>query len=126
MTPLTIKTGRTARWCASLLLAVGLCGPGCRGAQSPKPDTPQPQTFQSADDAVVAMVDAVKANDPAKLAAIFGPEAGEVTNSGDPVADQRARDLFVAAYTERAVLADEDGRRSCTSAARTGRFRSRW
>ena len=59
---------------------------------------------------MVAVVDAVKADDQAKLVAIFGSDAGEAMNSGNPVADQRARDLFVAAYNERAVLVDEAGK----------------
>ncbi len=70
--------------------------------------SPKQLAFQSAEDAVVAMVDALKANDTAKLVEIFGPEALEAMNSGDEVADQQGRDLFLAAYTERCVLVDED------------------
>jgi hypothetical protein len=76
-----------------------LGGLSCRTAESP-----QQRSFPSAEDAVVAMVDALQANDQAELVAIFGPEAGEVMNSGDEVADQRGRDLFIAAYYERCVL----------------------
>jgi len=66
--------------------------------------TSQQETFPTAEDAVVAMVDALKANNVEKLVAIFGPEAREVMSSGDSVADQRGRDLFVAAYFERSSL----------------------
>jgi hypothetical protein len=107
MTPTNIRTRTVALSCASILLGLVLCGTACEQ----KPEAPKQQTFQSAEDAVVAVVDAVKANDQPKLAAIFGPEAGEVLNSGDAVSDQRGRELFVAAYAERAVLVDEGGQK---------------
>jgi Protein of unknown function (DUF2950) len=100
-----IKTRGTVLLFSSLLVAVALCGTGCKKESAP---VPKQQHFARAEDAVVAMVDAVKANDQARLTAIFGPEAGQAMQSGDPVADQRARDLFVAAYDESATLSDED------------------
>ena len=66
------------------------------------------ETFASAEDAVVAMVDALKENNEDRLLAIFGPEAAEAMSSGDEVADQHGRELFVAAYQERCVLVDEE------------------
>jgi len=93
-----IMTKCVALFSPFLLIALVSCGTGQVAEQSPKQ-----QTFQSAEDAVVAMVDALKAHDTDKLVAIFGPEAREAMNSGDEVADQRGRDLFIAAYTDRCV-----------------------
>jgi hypothetical protein len=84
-----------------LFLAVAVFVANYTAAQT----SPQ-ETFPTAEDAVVAMVDALKANNVEKLVAIFGPEARDVMSSGDAVADQRGRDLFVAAYFERSSLSD--------------------
>ena len=65
---------------------------------------PAQETFPSAEDAVVAMVDALKADDKQKLLSIFGPDVREVASSGDEVADRNGRTLFLAAYNERAQL----------------------
>jgi len=64
----------------------------------------QQKTFATPEDAVVATVDAAKAGDTSELLAIFGPEAENVLSSGDPVADQESRDVFLVAYAERAEL----------------------
>src|SRR6188472_3461019 len=68
------------------------------------------KTFASAEDAVVELVDAAKANDRARLDALLGPDGQKIMSSGDPVADQQAREVFLAAYAERAELVPEDGR----------------
>jgi len=69
---------------------------------------PAEQTFSTPDDAVVALVDAVKANDSAKIDAILGPAARSAIASGDDVADSNGRDLFIAAYFQEASLSGDD------------------
>ncbi|HTT19536.1 MAG TPA: DUF2950 domain-containing protein [Candidatus Sulfotelmatobacter sp.] len=69
---------------------------------------PAEQTFSTPDDAVVALVDAVKANDSAKIDAILGPDARTAIASGDDVADRNGRDVFVAAYFQQASLSGDD------------------
>ncbi|HME38653.1 MAG TPA: DUF2950 domain-containing protein [Steroidobacteraceae bacterium] len=64
----------------------------------------QQKTFATPEDAVVALVDADKAGDAKQLHAIFGPLADKVMVSGDPVMDQRSREVFLVAYAERAAL----------------------
>jgi hypothetical protein len=64
----------------------------------------QQKTFASAEDAVVALVDLDKAGDVNALRALFGPDADKVLVSGDPVMDQRHREVFLTAYAERAGL----------------------
>jgi Protein of unknown function (DUF2950) len=63
---------------------------------------PAQETFPTAEDAVVAMVDALKADDKQKLLSIFGPEVREIASSDNEAADRNGRDLFLAAYHERA------------------------
>ena len=86
-----------------VLLAV-ICFAGCQAGEQ----ISKQETFDSAEDAVVAMVDALAAYDEDKLVAIFGPEAREAMSSGDSVADHHGRDLFIAAYDERCVLVDDE------------------
>src|SRR5262245_33354718 len=62
------------------------------------------ETFPTAEDAVVAMIDALKADDKQKLLSIFGPEVREIASSGNEAADRMGRDTFLAAYNERAQL----------------------
>jgi len=68
---------------------------------------PAQKTFPTPEDAVVALVDAVKANNTAGMAAILGPEARSAIASGDEVADRKGRDLFVAAYFQRASISGD-------------------
>jgi hypothetical protein len=64
----------------------------------------QQKTFATAEDAVVALVDLEKAGNLDGLRALFGPGADKVLVSGDPVMDQRHREVFLTAYAERAGL----------------------
>jgi hypothetical protein len=64
----------------------------------------QQKTFATAEDAVVALVDAAVAGNTQELLTLFGPEGQTVLFSGDPVMDQRNREVFLVAYAERAAL----------------------
>jgi hypothetical protein len=59
-----------------------------RGAQGPT-------SFSTPEEAARALVEACQRHDAAALAAILGPEAGELINSGDPVQDRARLDRFV-------------------------------
>ncbi len=54
--------------------------------------------FASPDAAIEALVAAVHSDDPTKLVALFGKTGMQVVSSGDPVANQTAREKFIAAY----------------------------
>jgi hypothetical protein len=69
------------------------------------------QAFPSAAAAGKALVAATRADDMAALSSILGGDAKEILSSGDPVADNNARDTFVAKYNEMNRLGyDEKGR----------------
>src|SRR5512137_2174789 len=59
---------------------------------------PRQETFASPQEAVKAMVDAMKTANIGRLLAIFGPDSKELFSSGDDVADRQARKEFVNAY----------------------------
>jgi hypothetical protein len=58
------------------------------------------QSFASPEEAVKALVDAMKAGDLKALSAILGPAGRPLISSGDAVADKQARQRFVEAYEE--------------------------
>lgn len=58
------------------------------------------RTFNSPQDGVDALVQAVDASDEAALRSIFGSDADSLLSSGDKVADARNRSLFSKAYAE--------------------------
>jgi len=57
--------------------------------------------FASPEDAVKALVDALKSNDTKALSALFGPNSKDLVSSGDPVADKSRRERFVVYFEEK-------------------------
>ena len=104
---MTTSINRTRRGVALLFPALLLAAVSFMACQSGE-KSPKQEAFASAEDAVVAMVDALTTNNEDKLVAIFGPEAREAMSSGDAVADQRGREMFIAAYNERCELVGEE------------------
>ncbi len=68
------------------------------------------KTFPSAEKAVEAMVDAVKADNIQSLLAIFGPGSRHIILSGDPVEDKQGREWFVKHYEEKNRLEETSGK----------------
>ena len=69
------------------------------------------KSFKSPEDAVKALINAVKGNDTKELLTIFGPTGKELIFSGDEVADKAGRDRFVKAYEEMNKLVSENDKR---------------
>jgi len=65
------------------------------------------KVFSSPEEAVKAMVDAVKANNTRTLREIFGPGSKHIVVSGDPVEDKKGREWFVKQYEEKNRLEEE-------------------
>src|SRR5213082_1502768 len=63
------------------------------------------QTFSSPAAAAEALAQAAAANDNAAALRILGPEASQVTTSGDPVADKSAAQTFAERYRQMHRLA---------------------
>src|SRR6185436_20174432 len=59
------------------------------------------KTFLTPEDAGKALIDALKASDSAALLAIFGADAQDLVESGDPVADADIRARVVSKYEEK-------------------------
>jgi hypothetical protein len=65
------------------------------------------QCFNSAEQAVDALVAAARAGDRDKVVAILGPGSRELASSGDTVEDAQTRQDFISAYDEKHGLANE-------------------
>ena len=67
-----------------------------------------PKNFKSPEEAVKALIDAVRGNDTKELLAIFGPSGKELIFSGDQIADEMGRERFIKAYEEMNKLVKEN------------------
>jgi Protein of unknown function (DUF2950) len=65
------------------------------------------KSYASPEEAVKALVDAVKANNNDELLAIFGPGSEDIISSGDEVDDKTHRERFLSAYSEMNTLEKE-------------------
>jgi hypothetical protein len=70
-------------------------------------DAQEHRLFSSPDEAARALNDAVSKGTIEDLSAIFGPQAKEILDSSDPIAAQRNRSVFVAAFAEGWRLVDD-------------------
>ncbi len=64
----------------------------------------QQKAFTSPQEAMQALVGALRASDKQSLLTILGPESEEILSSGDPVSDKADRDRFLNAYGEKVDL----------------------
>jgi hypothetical protein len=68
---------------------------------------PDKNAFGSPQEAVDALVSAVKSGSAENIVAVLGPEGRELASSGDAVADAEARERFTTAYDEAHELKQE-------------------
>jgi Protein of unknown function (DUF2950) len=96
---------------SSFAIVAGLLSMLCLAASAIAAEPGDEQVFPSAAGAAKALVAAAKTDDMNALQSILGKDAKEVINSGDPVADNNARDTLVEKYGQMHRLAyDDQGR----------------
>ena len=99
---LTIDTKKRDSWfkrCGALVMAAAF-SVLVISAQS-QAETMKQRTFASPEEAAKALIEALKSNDVKAVEAIFGPSSKDILWSGDPVADQSARQRFVNLYEQK-------------------------
>ncbi len=64
----------------------------------------QPKPFASPEEAVTALVDAMKTGDKAELSVLFGPGSESLFSSGDDVEDKAGQERFLKNYEEKNSL----------------------
>ena len=111
---MVLNINRTARdsWlrrCGVLLMAAAfialmICGPS-------HAKTVKQRTFASPEEAVKALVEALKTKDIQALEIIFGPGNKDLVSSGDPVSDNAGADRFVSLYAEKSRLQEESAKK---------------
>lgn len=74
--------------------------------------TEKQQTFTSPEEAVKALVEALKSKDIKALEAIFGPGSKDLVSSGDPVSDGAGYDRFIERYEEKSRLQEESAEKN--------------
>lgn len=85
-------------WAAALVCVLALaCG------------APSQEGFATPEDAVKALMDAAKKGNLEAFKTVLGPNAAEVLDSGDPVADRQNREVILAAFQQGWKLVDRDG-----------------
>jgi hypothetical protein len=104
-----VKMRKSWRWMLSFLLVAGLAVWSIPARASA--EGVAQSTFSSPEEAVAALVAAVRESDQDKLQAVFGPEAEDLIFSGDPVADLNGRQKFLKAYSEKNSLESLEGQR---------------
>jgi hypothetical protein len=82
---------------------VAAAAPPQSAAAQPAPSAAAP-TYATAEEAVTALIDAVRSGKPDQIEKVLGPGSEGVVNSGDPYADAEAGKRFVAAYDEQHKL----------------------
>jgi hypothetical protein len=92
--------GMRARVFLPLALIIGTCAglSAVQLAAAQQERVRQQRTFDSPEDAVIALVSALRSNDLPALADVLGPASPGVINSGDAIVDKDTRNDFVAAY----------------------------
>jgi len=86
--------------CIELICNNGVCvaSPGMADAGEVKSHSSKQQSFTMPDEAVLALVAAIRTDDTKRIHQILGPGSSKLIHSGDTVADNQARDRFVAAF----------------------------
>jgi hypothetical protein len=98
------RTALVALACVLMFLA----SRGCTSTRQPTTCPTAQLTFNSPDEALNALVLAMRAQDSDKLQQIFGPDSDDLLFSGDPVDDQITQDRFLTAYQEKHQLTTND------------------
>lgn len=87
-----------------LLLALAFAAATALSATNATAAKVQQKTFASPEEAVKAMVGAMKAANKAESLAIFGPGSESIISSGDDVKDKAERERFLGMYEEKNSL----------------------
>jgi hypothetical protein len=73
-----------------------------------QPQAPEQRTFASAEEAMTAIVAAMRSHDSEQLRQILGPDGDDLISSGDDVADRQSQDRFLAKYDQKHRLIPDE------------------
>lgn len=90
-------------WICAATAAVPFASPRLAAAADIATSAPH-AAFATPQAAATALVDALQAHDRTRLAAVLGPGAEKLIDSGDPVEDAQNRAIFLNAYAEKHTI----------------------
>lgn len=95
----------------AIFLFIVIGATGCTEKTENTPATSVSQTtFTSPDDAVNALVVAMRSHDNNQLRRILGPESEDLLSSGDQITDQQTQERFLEAYDQKhQIVINADG-----------------
>jgi hypothetical protein len=93
------KRGSWSKRCGAFIIAAAFIALFILG--SAYAQTVKQRTFATPEEAVKALVEALKSNDAKAVEAIFGPGSRDILLSGDPVADKAVEEKFLSRYEEK-------------------------
>jgi hypothetical protein len=96
---MTLRITAAALAVLALTSLAGIAG----AAPTSEPTTPA-QTYATAEEAVAALIEAVRSDKSEAIVAVLGPGSEKLVDSGDKVVDDTARKKFVTAYDEKHQL----------------------
>ena len=74
----------------------------------PRRHGPVQRSFATPQEAVAALVAAVRSGDSRSIGQVLGPGSDKLIRSGDPVADRLSRERFLATYDKRSKIESDD------------------
>jgi hypothetical protein len=108
--PINLRVHHSGVVLVALLFALQIVAPA--GAKEGAEAQSQQATYKSPQEAVDALLAAVKSGGTDGIVAVLGREGRELASSGDPVADAAARERFESAYAESHELKQEGDSRA--------------
>src|SRR5215472_2248319 len=110
--PMRLTVGRLGAGVAELaVLTFAILSISSHAASFAAAKGSEPRIFRSPGSAAAALVEAARADDLKEMSVILGSDADEIISSGDPVADNNAREEFTRRYDQMHRLGyDDQGR----------------
>jgi len=102
-----VNKDRDSTWSAVLVLVVAAILIMCTAFRYANAADIKQKSYTSPEEAVKALLDALRINNRAELLAVLGPDGKEIISSGDEVADKEAREGFISDYDEKNELEKE-------------------
>ena len=106
------RSRRISRFACAFLCATAMAAPA-RAAKVGQVH------FESAEAAATGLVESLRSGDQTAVLRVLGPQGQRVISSGDPVADARAAERFVAAYDEAHSLLSQSDTKATLQVGKT-------
>jgi hypothetical protein len=108
MSNVILNNDSNSFWSAVLVLVVSAIIIMCTTFKYANGEDIKQKSYASPEEAVKALINAVRSGNKEELLAVLGPESEEIISSGDEVADKAARENFLIGYEQKNELEKEN------------------